>query len=141
MAEEWLQATAAVRGCPAEGIEALGLDPEGTLEEDSAHVRTRILTLRQDASLLVLTDLHGSTPSNLAAQHAADPGVSVVAGANLAMVLRLACDPRTERSLDELAEWICAKGRAGILPVSGTRDGADLSADAGTQRRVRCPAA
>jgi len=122
LAEEWLKATDAVRGCPAEGIEALTLDAEGSSgAEDSAHVRTRILHLREFGELLVLTDLHGSTPSNLAARHAEDPGVSVVAGANLAMVLRLACDPRTERSLDELTEWICAKGRAGILPIAGTR--------------------
>jgi len=118
LAEEWLRATEAVCACPADGIEALTLDWEGESESDSMHVRNRILSMRQRGPLLILTDLHGSTPTNLAAAHCDDPEVSVVAGANLAMVLRLACDDRESRPLAELAEWICAKGRAAITTVS-----------------------
>ncbi len=74
--------------------------------------------MRQQGPLLILTDLHGSTPTNLAREHAADDGVAVVAGANLAMVVRLACDDRSERSPARLAEWICEKGRAAIRAVT-----------------------
>lgn len=119
LAEEWLRATEAVRGETAEGIEALILDWDSACDTDRAHVCTTIASLRAKGPLLVLTDLHGSTPSNLAAEHAEDPELVVVAGANLAMVLRLACEPRTGRTLDELTEWICAKGRAAITPIPG----------------------
>jgi mannose/fructose-specific phosphotransferase system component IIA len=118
LAEEWLRATEAVCGCPAQGIAALTLDWDGDRESDAMHVRNRVLDMRQRGPLLILTDLHGSTPTNLAAAHCGDPEVAVVAGANLAMVLRLACDDRESRPLGELTEWICAKGRAAITPVS-----------------------
>ena len=120
LAEEWLRATEAVCGQPAVGMEALALDWDGACDDDRAHVGKAIRASRHRGPLLILTDLHGSTPSNLAAEHVGDPELVVVAGANLAMVLRLACDERTGRSLDELAEWICAKGRAAITPIMGS---------------------
>lgn len=117
LGDEWLLATAAVCGHPAEGIESLGLGWDGSCESDRAHVSTTIARLRRRAPLLVLTDLHGSTPTNLAAEQAVDPDVVVVAGANLAMVLRLACEDRSQRSLDELSRWICDKGRSAIRRI------------------------
>jgi mannose PTS system EIIA component len=117
LAQEWLRATEAVCGCPARGMEAVTLDWDGEVEADHQHVRNSVLQQRQKGPLLILTDLHGSTPTNLAAAHADDPDVIVIAGANLAMVLRLACDDRESRPLAELAGWICAKGRAAIKTI------------------------
>ena len=121
LAEEWLRAVEAVCGEPAKGIESLALDWESSIESDNSHVRNQIRALRKRGPLLILTDLHGSTPTNLAAEQSGDPDVVVVAGANLAMVLRLACDDRDHQSLDELAVWICDKGRSAIRPISARR--------------------
>ena len=123
LAEEWLRATEAVCGGPAAGMEALVLEWDSDRDTDNAHVRNSIHSLRQRGPVLVLTDLHGSTPTNLAAEQAADPGVVVVAGANLAMILRLACDDREHQSLDELTTWICDKGRSAIRPIAPSQGG------------------
>jgi len=125
LAEEWLRATEAVCGGPVKGMEILALEWDGKREEDFAHVRTKVQSMRQSAPLLILTDLHGSTPTNLAAELALDPEVVVVAGANLAMVLRLACDDREDRPVSELADWICAKGRSAIRRIEGPTRGVD----------------
>lgn len=121
LAEAWLRATEATCGTPAVGFDTLTLGWEGRCEEDTAHVRMKIKEMRQEGPVLVLTDLLGGTPANLACEQADDFGVAVIGGANLAMVLRLACEDREHRELDELADWICDKGRAAIrrIPARG----------------------
>ena len=66
------------------------------------------------AGVLVLTDLYGSTPSNVAAQLASQ-GVSLrrVSGLNLPMLLRVLNYP--EQSLDELAQTAATGGRSGVV--------------------------
>ena len=125
LSQEWLRATEAVCACPVRGIETLALEWEGSRDSDSAQVQTKVSELRSQGPLLILTDLHGSTPTNLAREHADDDGVAVVAGANLAMVVRLACDDRSDRNPARLADWICEKGKSSIRRVSG----ADRSRD------------
>jgi PTS system mannose-specific IIA component len=131
LAEEWLRATEAVCGSPVRGIETLALDWDGGCDSDSAHVRKAVLSMRDRGPLLILTDLHGSTPTNLALEHAKDEGVAVVAGANLAMVVRLACDDRSARSPAELGEWICAKGRASIQMLEAAAPTVDETGESG----------
>lgn len=119
LAEAWLRATEATYGCPLEGFDTLALPWDRSCDSDIMHVRTKVLNMRQRGPVLVLTDLVGGTPTNLACEHTEDPQVAVVAGVNLPMILRLACEDRGRRSLDELAEWICDKGRAAIRRVEG----------------------
>ncbi len=119
LAREWLRATESVCGCPPDGMSAVTLAYDSTCEEDRSHVQDILHKVREGGPVLVLTDLHGSTPTNLAVEFAEDPGIVVVAGANLAMVVRLACDPMRDRPLDELAAWICEKGRTAIRTVCG----------------------
>jgi PTS system mannose-specific IIA component len=119
LAEAWLRATEATCGCPLEGFETLALAWDQSCDDDIAHVRNKLLAMRRQGPVLVLTDLLGGTPANLACEHSEDDGVAVVGGANLPMVLRLACEDRGRRSLDELADWICDKGRAAIGRIGG----------------------
>lgn len=119
LAAEWLRATTAVCGREPEAMTAVTLDYDGDHEADRAHVQRILDKLRDSGAVLVLTDLHGSTPTNLACDRTRGD-VAVVAGANLAMVLRLACGPDLDRPVAELAEWICGKGREAIRVVSGT---------------------
>lgn len=117
LAEAWLSASESVCGEPAEGMGCLSLAVEGALEEERARVRSSIRELRARGPVLVLTDLHGSTPTNLACEYADDDQLAIIAGANLAMVLCLACDQRSERDLQATCEWICEKGRASIRQI------------------------
>ena len=91
---------------------ALDLDWDSPGSEIEHRVREQVAALRADhGAVLVLTELHGSTPTR-AACAVSEPGrVEVIAGANLPMVVRLAC--RTERSSDvaRAARRLADRGR------------------------------
>lgn len=86
-------------------------DPEDLFEQAE---RARF-ELDHGQGVLVITDLYGSTPSNVAARLKERDDVRVVAGLNLPMILRVMNYPR--ESLDGLAEKALEAGQAGILLV------------------------
>lgn len=85
-------------------------DPDQTLRMAAAHARG----LDHGDGVLVLSDLYGATPCNVA-QRLPDLGVRMhcVSGLNLPMLLRVLNYP--EQSLDELAETAVNGGRGGIV--------------------------
>jgi mannose/fructose-specific phosphotransferase system component IIA len=95
-------------------VHCLALDwnePRDTLLGRLSDVTAR---LDQGEGVLILTDLYGDTPSNLALGLIRPGHVEVVTGVNLAMVLRLCCLGARPMELGELARWIQEKGRQGI---------------------------
>jgi PTS system mannose-specific IIA component len=96
------------------GVQALSLDWEEPRESLVARLSQAIADLDQGDGVLILTDLFGDTPSNVALGLVSSRHVEVVTGVNLPMVLRLACEGVRPKSLSELATWIQAKGRQGI---------------------------
>ena len=91
-------------------IPASCCDPEITARDASR----RAQALDDGDGVLVLTDLYGATPCNVAHQL---PKLGVrmhsVSGLNLPMLLRVLNYP--EQSLDELAQTAVSGGRGGIL--------------------------
>ncbi len=63
--------------------------------------------------VLILTDLFGATPSNIAAQLHGEHRVAIIAGLNLPMLIRTLNYPRLD--LDLLAEKAYSGGRDGIV--------------------------
>ena len=90
-----------------------GCAPEDVVEKTYAAVRR----LNHGDGVLVLTDMFGSTPSNVANRLASMHNVRVVAGINLPMVIRVLNYP--ELSLDELAMKAMSGGREGIFICEG----------------------
>jgi PTS system ascorbate-specific IIA component len=87
-----------------------GEAPEQVLIRASAALRE----LEQGAGVLVLTDVYGATPSNVAAKLANLGGrVRRVAGASLPMLLRVMNYP--EQSLDDLVNTATAGARNGVI--------------------------
>jgi PTS system ascorbate-specific IIA component len=84
-------------------------DPDILLEE----ARQQVKELDQDQGVLVLTDIYGSTPSNIAKRLMEGNHVKVVAGVNLPMLVRVLNYPRL--SLLELADKALTGGRDGIV--------------------------
>lgn len=74
--------------------------------------RGYLAELEKGNGVLVLTDMFGSTPSNIACKLIGE-NVSVVAGVNLPMLLRLLNYPSL--SLVELVEKAVSGGREGIM--------------------------
>lgn len=85
-------------------------DPDSTLGMAARQARG----LDHGDGVLVLTDLYGATPCNVA-QRLPSLGVNMhcVSGLNLPMLLRVLNYP--EQSLDELAQTAASGGRGGIF--------------------------
>lgn len=84
-------------------------DPEALI----AKARHMVSELDQGDGVLILTDVYGSTPSNIANRLSDCKQVMVVAGINLPMLIRVLNYPRL--SLSELVEKAISGGRNGIL--------------------------
>lgn len=69
---------------------------------------------------LVLTDMYGSTPSNIACRLHVQDNVRVVGGINLPMLVRILNYPRL--SLDELVNKAISGGRDGVLTCKREQD-------------------
>ena len=98
--------------CPlAAAVLPVGLEADTEQLHDAA--RRQVRELDRGDGVLVLTDLYGSTPSNIAASLADREGVRVVAGLNLPMLVRVL--NYAHEDLDSLAEKAVSGGSRGIL--------------------------
>ena len=74
-----------------------------------------ILELDENDGVLVLTDLYGSTPSNIAQNFIDKCNICVVTGLNLSMLIRVFNYPQLK--LTELAEKAESGGKDGIILI------------------------
>lgn len=86
-----------------------GDDPEW-LRTQARHALQR---LSQGDGVLVLTDMYGSTPSNIVSTLLDSPNVRAIAGLNLPMLVRILNYPRL--SLSELVKKAVEGGREGVM--------------------------
>lgn len=125
LADELLRAAEHVVG-PLERAEAIGLGPKDDLAERRAAIEQAVRRVDAGAGVVILTDLFGGTPSNLAiATRGRLDGVDVVTGANLPMMVKLA----KSRSLDRreaVAAAVDAGRRHIIDPESLMSGGTDV---------------
>lgn len=120
-----LQTAAYMLGAPAERAEALAVDSDRALRELDTEARALATRLDSGGGVLVLTDLVGATPGNVAARLSDRERVQVVCGLNLPMLLK-SLNYR-HLPLDELAEKAVQGGREGIMALphaAGGRPGA-----------------
>jgi PTS system mannose-specific IIA component len=89
LAEEFVHAMEHVVG-PQEAIETVCIGPEDDVEKRRAEIAGAIRKVDTGAGAIVLTDLFGGTPSNLAISLLDAGRVEVIAGINLPMLIRLA---------------------------------------------------
>lgn len=102
LAREFVAATEHVVG-PVEYCEAMCIGPDDDLAERRSDIRDRIKSLDTGSGVLILTDMFGGTPSNLAISQMAPGKVEVLAGINLPMMIKLV-ESRNTLALDALAE-------------------------------------
>ncbi|MGH9465305.1 MAG: PTS sugar transporter subunit IIA [Thermoanaerobaculia bacterium] len=113
LASELLAAARTIVG-ELPGFAALSLDWEDSFEAARAKTAAALAALDSSRGVLILTDIYGGTPFNVAASLRDAGRVEVLAGVNLPMVVRLACGGLATASVAELAEWIVEKSRGGI---------------------------
>lgn len=113
LAHELLAAARTISGELTQ-LEALSLDWSDSLEAAEHKVAEALERLDHGDGVLVLTDIFGGTPSNVALALRRAGSIDVVCGVNLPMVVRLGCVKNRDLSLGEMAEWIRNKGRSSI---------------------------
>jgi PTS system ascorbate-specific IIA component len=94
-------------------LDALAIPPGSDFDAALRAAAARVRALDSGDGVLVLTDVYGATPSNVA-EKLLDLGLTVhrVSGLNLPMLLRTLNYP--EHSLLELAQTAASGGRTGI---------------------------
>jgi PTS system mannose-specific IIA component len=114
LARELLAAANVIAG-RLDGFEAVSLDWSDGFDEAHGKVAAALERLDRGQGVLILTDMYGSTPCNAAMTFFQPGKVEVLTGANLPMVVRLACQSEAEATdVAELARWLQAKGRKSV---------------------------
>ena len=88
LAEEFVTAMVHVVG-PQERIATIAIGPDDDMEGRRADIAAAIDQVDEGRGVIVLTDLFGGTPSNLAISLMERGRVEVIAGINLPMLIRL----------------------------------------------------
>ena len=88
LAAEFVTAMEHVVG-PQDAIEAICIGPEDDMEARRADIAAAIGKVEKGHGVILLTDLFGGTPSNLAISLMEPGRVEVIAGINLPMLIRL----------------------------------------------------
>jgi mannose PTS system EIIA component len=116
LAEEFLAATEHVVG-PLEATRAVCIDPDDDMEARRTEIIDAVAACDRGAGVIVLTDMFGGTPSNLAISTMGVGRIEVIAGANLPMLIKLA-EVRERLSMSEAAIAAAEAGHKYIRVVS-----------------------
>jgi PTS system mannose-specific IIA component len=88
LAREFVRAMEHVVG-PQQAIEAICIGPDDDMEARRADIARAVAAVDLGKGVILLTDLFGGTPSNLAISLMEPGRVEVIAGVNLPMLIRL----------------------------------------------------
>lgn len=117
LARELLAAAQVISGRLA-GFEALSLDWSEGLEEAKGKIGAAIERLDEGQGVLILTDMYGGTPCNLALGFLKPGRVEILSGVNLPMVLRLACQSENGNDLLEVARRLQSRAQRSLCLAS-----------------------
>jgi PTS system mannose-specific IIA component len=95
LAAEFVAALVHVVGAQ-QNIEAICIDPDDDMERRRQDIRDAIARVEAGSGVVILTDMFGGTPSNLAISFMERSKVEVIAGINLPMLIKLASLRKTE---------------------------------------------
>lgn len=99
----------------AQAIAVYDVPPGASAEAYEAEAADRLVALGT-AETLILTDVFGATPCNIAKHLGARPGVRVVAGVNVPMIWR-ALNYR-QKALDDVVTLAIAGASQGVMSVA-----------------------
>ena len=117
LAGELLAAAEMIVG-PISHIAAVSIGWHDDVDAARDEVQRAITRMSRQRGVLLLTDMFGGTPTNIASMFLEEGAVEVVTGVNLPMVIKLASFS-TQEPLAEVARKICEQGRQGIYFAGG----------------------
>lgn len=99
---------------PQEAIEAICIGPEDDMEARRADIAAAVARVDNGSGVILLTDLFGGTPSNLAISLLDTGRIEVIAGVNLPMLIRL----ESARKSMSIKQAVAAAREAGTKYIS-----------------------
>lgn len=116
LAQELRLATEHVVG-PQESVRAVCIGPDDDMEVRRREILESVEAVDEGEGVIVLTDMFGGTPSNLAISIMDKAEVEVIAGVNLPMLIKLASVRKTQ-NLGDAVESAQEAGRKYISVAS-----------------------
>lgn len=108
-----------VYSCAPERCTGIDVMADADLAADLARARQAVCDVNAGDGVLVLVDMFGATPGNIATQLSDAGRVEVVAGVNLPMLMRVLCY-RNSASIADLPEKALGGGASGIMKIAST---------------------
>lgn len=102
LAEEFIAATEHVVGQQT-GVRAVCIGPDDDMEQRRRDILAAVADVDDGQGVILLTDMFGGTPSNLAISVMDKAKVEVIAGTNLPMLIKLASVRQNESLHDAVA--------------------------------------
>ena len=116
LAEEFLDAMEHVVG-PQKNVVPISIGPDDDMERRRRDILKAVAGVDDGQGVIILTDMFGGTPSNLAISVMEDAHVEVIAGLNLPMLIKLASLSEPSHLLD-VAREMREHGRNAIWVAS-----------------------
>jgi PTS system mannose-specific IIA component len=113
LAEEFVAALEHVVG-KQEQIDSVCIGPDDDMEQRRAEILEKVKAVDTGAGVVLLTDMFGGTPSNLAISIMEKAKVEVIAGLNLPMLVKLA----SVRANETLDRAVAACQEAGVKYIN-----------------------
>ena len=85
---------------PQEQMETIAIGPDDDMEQRRQDILDSVSQVNSGSGVIILTDMFGGTPSNLAISVMQAGTIEVLAGVNLPMLIKLA-SVRTSENMDE----------------------------------------
>ncbi len=123
LAEEFVAAMEHVVG-PQRQVQAISIGPEDDMERRRKDILDAVASVDSGKGVVLLTDMFGGTPSNLAISIMDKAKVEVIAGINLPMLIKLA-SVRISSSLEDAVASAQESGRKYINVASKLLTGKD----------------
>jgi PTS system mannose-specific IIA component len=123
LAEEFVAAMEHVVG-PQKQVKAISIGPDDDMERRRKDILDAVAAVDTGKGVVLLTDMFGGTPSNLAISIMDKARVEVIAGINLPMLIKLA-SVRVSASLEDAVVAAQESGRKYINVASKLLTGKD----------------
>jgi mannose PTS system EIIA component len=101
-----------------DGIEAVALEWNETVDEAREKIRQALARIGSGHRVIIFTDMFGGTPSNISLSFLERDRVEIVTGVNLPMIVKFSSLQRESDDLSGLAHTIGEKGSKSIRVAS-----------------------
>ncbi len=89
---------------PQDQLTTITIDPDDDMEKRREDILNSVQSVDKGLGVIILTDMFGGTPSNLAISIMEQAKIDIIAGVNLPMLIKLASVRSTETISDAVAQ-------------------------------------